>query len=165
MSSYPNWIIYTWMIMMGVLLIVGVTIYSNTTSSSRFLFIKKSTPQAKGEIGEAKKKTAQLKRDLTVQVEALKDSALVAGFIAKGDYILAVAHCTSCHSSELVTQNRATKEGWQEIIWWMQKTQKLWDLGKDEKKIVDYLATYYAPQEIGRRSNLMLRESDWYVIE
>ena len=73
------------------------------------------------------------------------------------------ATCTACHSGKLVTQNRASREGWKAMITWMQETQGLWDLGRVEGKILDYLAANYAPQEIGRRANL--EEIEWYILE
>ena len=75
------------------------------------------------------------------------------------------AICTSCHSAKLVTQNRATREGWQQMIDWMQETQGLWELGPAEPKILDYLAKYYAPEAVGRRSNLNIAEIEWYILE
>ncbi|MEM8897085.1 MAG: monoheme cytochrome C [Bacteroidota bacterium] len=88
---------------------------------------------------------------------------VATGFIAEGDYMTVVANCTSCHSSKLVLQNRATKEGWEEMIRWMQQTQKLWDLGENEEKILNYLATHYGPEDKGRRAPLAVEE--WYEIE
>jgi hypothetical protein len=85
------------------------------------------------------------------------------GFIAEGDYQLVVASCTGCHSSKLVLQNRASREGWHDMIRWMQASQKLWDLGENEDKILDYLATHYGPEEDGRRANLVVEE--WYKIQ
>lgn len=73
--------------------------------------------------------------------------------------------CTACHSAKLVTQNRATREGWTEMIRWMQAKQGLWDLGKNEPIILDYLATHYAPEEIGRRANLDVEAIEWYVLD
>ncbi len=87
---------------------------------------------------------------------------LQTGFVAEGDYLLVKSTCTACHSAKLVTQNRATREGWEEMIRWMQKTQKLWDLGETEGPILDYLADYYSPQFKGRRANLVVEE--WYEI-
>ena len=74
-----------------------------------------------------------------------------------------VVSCTPCHSAKLVTQNRATKEGWLGIIRWMQATQNLWDLGENESVIINYLGTYYAPEKKGRRVNL--ENVDWYDLE
>ncbi|WP_303317573.1 monoheme cytochrome C [Flavivirga abyssicola] len=74
-----------------------------------------------------------------------------------------IVSCTPCHSAKLVTQNRATKEGWISIIRWMQETQNLWDLGKNESVIVDYLAKNYAPEAKGRRDNL--EDIEWYDLE
>ena len=41
------------------------------------------------------------------------------------------AMCTQCHSAKLVTQNRASRAGWEEMIDWMQETQGLWELGEN----------------------------------
>lgn len=73
--------------------------------------------------------------------------------------------CTACHSAALVTQNRATYEGWEDMIRWMQATQGLWDLGDTEPKILEYLANNYAPDESGRRANLDVEEIEWYILE
>ncbi|MCB0555582.1 MAG: hypothetical protein KDD02_18690 [Phaeodactylibacter sp.] len=75
------------------------------------------------------------------------------------------ANCTVCHSGHLVAQNRATRDGWQEMIRWMQRTQGLWQLGDKEAVILDYLAANYAPQEMGRRANLNLEAIEWYILE
>lgn len=72
------------------------------------------------------------------------------------------ANCTACHSAKLVTQNRATREGWKSMIKWMQKTQNLWDLGKNEDIILDYLAKNYAPENKGRRAPL--ENIEWYEL-
>jgi len=66
------------------------------------------------------------------------------------------AICTACHSAKLVTQNRATREGWKSMIVWMQETQGLWDLGPAEPIVLDYLSKNYAPQKTTRRENLDL---------
>ncbi|MEM7658320.1 MAG: hypothetical protein AAF399_19495 [Bacteroidota bacterium] len=87
---------------------------------------------------------------------------MATGFVAQGEYQLVKTTCTACHSSKLVLQNRATREGWSDMIDWMQETQKLWDLGENEDKILDYLAEHYGPTEVGRRANLAVDE--WYEI-
>ena len=84
-------------------------------------------------------------------------------FAAGEHQLLVIANCTGCHSGKLVTQNRATREGWRNMIRWMQETQNLRDLGTDEEKILDYLAKHYAPAEQGRRQNLVVEE--WYELE
>lgn len=62
--------------------------------------------------------------------------------------------CTVCHSAKLVTQNRASREGWLAMIRWMQDTQGLWPLGDKEDLILDYLAANYGPLSAGRRRPL-----------
>ncbi len=85
------------------------------------------------------------------------------GFI-QGDHLeLVIANCTGCHSSKLIIQNRADKEGWKAMIEWMQRTQNLPDLGENEEKIISYLSTYYAPTEQGRRKPLT--DIAWYELE
>ena len=85
-----------------------------------------------------------------------------SGLIAEGDYMMVKRTCTACHSAKLVTQNRATRDGWLEMIRWMQETQKLWDLGDNETLILDYLAKHYGPEDKGRRQNIEIEE--WYEI-
>ncbi|PRY89015.1 cytochrome C [Mongoliibacter ruber] len=75
---------------------------------------------------------------------------------------LVLANCTNCHSAKLVTQNRFTREGWIQVIRWMQETQGFWDLGSNEDPIVDYLSTHFAPEAKGRRKPL---EVEWYSLE
>jgi len=86
------------------------------------------------------------------------------GFHDDPDLKTVISACTSCHSSKLITQNKATREGWKSMIVWMQATQGLPDLGKSEPVILDYLAKYYAPTETGRRKNLDVDEIEWYVL-
>lgn len=87
------------------------------------------------------------------------------GLIADQHLDLVITRCTSCHSAQLITQNRATRDGWKEMFIWMQKTQGLVDLGDAEPKLLDYLAKNYAPEHIGRRANLDISNIDWYVLE
>ena len=74
------------------------------------------------------------------------------------------ANCTICHSAKLVTQNRASRQGWSDIIKWMQQTQGLADLGLQHDEILDYLAAHYAPDAVSRRTPLDQRTIDWYTL-
>lgn len=63
--------------------------------------------------------------------------------------------CTVCHSAMLITQNKADRDGWLEMIRWMQAKQGLWQLEPAlEKTILDYLAANYAPVAASRRTPL-----------
>ncbi len=96
--------------------------------------------------------------------EQFTDSIHNATGLIQGEHLeLVIANCTGCHSSKLIIQNRASKEGWVGMIKWMQETQNLPDLGENEAKIVSYLATYYAPEEQGRRKQL--KDIQWYELE
>ncbi|MGA1227030.1 MAG: monoheme cytochrome C [Tamlana sp.] len=85
------------------------------------------------------------------------------GLVDAEGLMTVVNNCTNCHSAKLVTQNRMTKERWNATIRWMQETQNLWDLGKNQEIIVNYLVTNYPIEEIGRRSNLT--NINWYELE
>ena len=74
-----------------------------------------------------------------------------------------VNNCTNCHSAQLVIQNRMNEERWLATIRWMQETQNLWDLGKNEEIIVQYLVTNYPPTKKGRRA--ILQNIDWYELQ
>ncbi len=71
------------------------------------------------------------------------------------DWELVRAHCSSCHSLNLVTSQRGDRAFWLKSIRWMQKTQNLWVLPADqEDKVLTYLSTQYPAQESGRRPPL-----------
>jgi hypothetical protein len=72
------------------------------------------------------------------------------------------ANCGACHSTFLVAQNRLTRQGWEDLIRWMQAEQNLWDLGEQEVVILDYLEKNCAPKSTGRRRNLA--NIEWYVL-
>lgn len=61
-------------------------------------------------------------------------------------------HCGGCHSFGLITNQRANREGWRDMIRWMQRTQNLWELPPEsETRILDYLAENYAPRTLRQR--------------
>jgi len=96
-------------------------------------------------------------------IELDEETILKSGFINDIGVSQVIQNCTQCHSSKLVTQNRLNKTGWEASIKWMQETQNLWDLGKNEERIVNYLAKNYAPETEGRRTNIEVAE--WYELE
>jgi len=114
---------------------------------------------------------AQIEKPITNKIanadlgkDEIKDGIhLQSGLIVDEGYELVMGTCGACHSLKLVTQNRADRKGWLEMIRWMQETQKLWDLGPNEDKILTYLAKNYAPQNKGRRENLT--NIEWYELE
>ncbi|GAA3655824.1 monoheme cytochrome C [Flavivirga jejuensis] len=100
----------------------------------------------------------------TKNPDVIKNGIHVAtGFKDDEGLSIVIVNCTPCHSAKLVTQNRATKDGWISIIRWMQETQNLWDLGNNEDIIVNYLAKNYAPSKKGRRE--VLTKIEWYDLE
>ncbi|MEZ0607513.1 hypothetical protein ACAW74_03305 [Fibrella sp. WM1] len=85
------------------------------------------------------------------------------GLAVDNNLMLVRAHCTGCHSTKLILQNRFTRDGWKQKIRWMQRTQKLWDLGEAEPAVLDYLTKHYGPEDKpfdGRR--LPLKGVSWH---
>lgn len=90
---------------------------------------------------------------LSVEANSQQQDAKTGLVIAPGFEVVSV-QCTVCHSARLITQNRADREGWQDMIRWMQDTQGLWPLGDNEPLVLDYLASNYGPLSVGRRRPL-----------
>ncbi len=105
----------------------------------------------------------ELKPLKNASVEIENGIHMKTGFIEAEGLMTVITNCTVCHSSQLVIQNRMNKERWNATIKWMQKTQNLWDLGKNQEVIVNYLVENYPPTETGRRENLS--EIDWYHLK
>ena len=85
------------------------------------------------------------------------------GFIDDIGLMTVVNNCTNCHSSKLVIQNRMNADRWNATIKWMQETQNLWQLGDNQKIIVDYLVKNYPPIDTGRREGLT--NIAWYELK
>jgi hypothetical protein len=85
------------------------------------------------------------------------------GLVLAPGFQLVKNNCIRCHSPQLITAKRATREGWESTIRWMQASQGLGDLGQAEAPILDYLARHYAPTREGRRPHL--KSIDWYPLE
>ena len=109
--------------------------------------------------------------DLTAYevVEEVDEDLIVDGIHVRTGLVEAeglmevVNNCTSCHSAKIVIQNRMNEERWAATIDWMQETQNLWDLGKNEQVIIDYLVKNYPPKKIGRRQ--ILTGVEWYELD
>ncbi len=82
------------------------------------------------------------------------------GLVEAEGLMAVVNNCTNCHSALLITQNRMNHERWLTTIRWMQETQNLWDLGKNEEIIINYLVSNYPPEKKGRRASL--KDIEWY---
>ena len=76
---------------------------------------------------------------------------------------LVKGQCSGCHSLQLVAQNKLTRQGWKDLIHWMQREQNLWPLGELEKPILDYLEKNCAPTQGGRRK--ALAKTTWYALD
>lgn len=89
-----------------------------------------------------------------------------SGLAIDPQLMLVKGQCTACHSSKLILQSHFSRDKWIERIRWMQRTQKLWDLGESEPAILNYLVKYYGPINDhfdGRREPL--KDIRWYKLE
>ena len=103
----------------------------------------------------------------SVPIEVNEDSIengihVRTGLIDAEGLMTVVNNCTNCHSSKIILQNRMNTERWNTTIKWMQETQNLWELGKNQEVIVNYLVTNYPVKDKGRRD--ILSNIDWYVL-
>ena len=88
-----------------------------------------------------------------------------SGLVVDTSLRLILANCSTCHSTDLVRQNRFTRDGWLAKIRWMQEKHNLWDLGESEDDILDYLEKYYSPSSMDKRARLRrepLTDIQWY---
>ena len=54
---------------------------------------------------------------------------------------LVLENCTACHSTDIIQKNYMSREAWDKTITWMQQKQGLWELDRNDRKIIlDYLA-------------------------
>ena len=75
------------------------------------------------------------------------------GLIISTGWELVRANCGGCHSYEMITNQRSDRQGWEEMIRWMQSSQNLWEFDpQTEKSILDYLSKNYPPSESRRRA-------------
>jgi len=88
---------------------------------------------------------------------------LRTGLINAKGLMTVINNCTGCHSSKIILQNRMNADRWNATIKWMQETQNLWDLGKNQEIIVNYLVSNYPVEDKGRRENLS--DIEWYELE
>jgi hypothetical protein len=111
-------------------------------------------------------------RQSTTQKEAsgVADTIILdarTGLIKDKNLTLVIANCTACHSTRLIQQHRFSREGWIGKIRWMQKNHNLWDLGKSEKSIMDYLEKYYSPASASNKVQARrapLENIKWYKL-
>ncbi|MSN96063.1 cytochrome C [Campylobacter sp. FMV-PI01] len=85
---------------------------------------------------------------------------LESGLKIDDGWDIVAANCIACHSANLITNQKATKQGWLDIIRWMQRSEGLWELDPEmENTIISYLAKNYG-NKFETRKRLPLLISD-----
>jgi len=85
---------------------------------------------------------------------AAQDSPVIdpeTGLVVDDSWELVRANCSSCHSIQLVTQNRMNATSRQHTIHWMQEKHNLWDPGVNEAPIISYLEKHYGIPDVPHR--------------
>jgi len=109
------------------------------------------------------KKPENIITDQAASSNEIENGIHVRTGLKEGEGLMTVvAHCTACHSAQLIIQNRMNKERWNATIRWMQETQNLWPLGENQEVIVNYLVKNYPVYSKGRRENL--QNVEWYEL-
>ncbi len=86
---------------------------------------------------------------------AAPDDGGFGDLVAAPGSALVVQHCVRCHGPRQFLQQRGSRDTWRGLIRWMQRDHGMPQLEEStEDRIVDYLATHYAPTESGRRRAL-----------
>jgi hypothetical protein len=94
----------------------------------------------------------------SVSTAAEKEIDKETGLIVAPGFETVKETCTVCHSPMLITQNKSDREGWLEMIRWMQDKQGLRKLEPDvENAILDYLSENYGPVATSRRPPLSVQ--------
>jgi hypothetical protein len=114
-------------------------------------------------LGEPKTDLVEIEADMDDPNRIENGIHVRTGFIEAPGMQETVNNCTTCHSAQLVIQNRMDTESWKSTIDWMQKTQNLWDLGDNEAIIIDYLVQNYPIIDKGRRAALI--DVEWYELQ
>ncbi len=102
----------------------------------------------------------------TTEKENNTDSNIIdeeTGLIIDTNVELVKVNCTSCHSASLIIYTSVDSTQWHDIIKWMQKTQGLWDLGSNEKPIIEYLSKNYGISHSQNQPDEFI--NTWYEID
>lgn len=84
-----------------------------------------------------------------------QDTLISGGLVQDDGWELVFAHCSACHSLQMVTSNRGDRATWLRLIRWMQETQNLWQIEPvSEARLLGYLERNYGPEEAVRRAQL-----------
>ncbi len=168
MSKGPEDIKAAWLQILD--LVLGLSKFALLAASLLLIYLLAGDSLASWWTPQERNVSPTSNSSLSRQVLAIEDEVengihVPTGLIYAEGFEWVRSTCTACHSAKLVTQNRASRAGWLEMIRWMQASQGLWDLGDKEKPILDYLAKHYAPEDIGRRAPLPVEEIEWYILE
>ena len=151
-----------YMVLLGVILSLGYLLVGHHLHS--YWHSESLSPEQLQKVQQQASARLSQQQELADWDRVVDGVHLRTGLRADENLPIVIAACTSCHSGQLVAQNKATREGWQSMIRWMQATQGLQDLGSSEPAILDYLAKHYAPQQAGRRPLLAAEDIEWYVL-
>ena len=157
MNTDPLWTLLKSLLIFTILCVVGLVLY---LPMGDYISEWGASKYSKEEFNQF----ANQRNNERKGPEVVDGIHVATGMVYDENFNVVRATCTSCHSSKLIIQNRATREGWKDMIVWMQETQGLPDLGDVEPKVLDYLAAHYAPERMGRRSNLDIEAIEWYVL-
>jgi hypothetical protein len=117
-------------------------------------------------IRQDKNPNSTSEKEITTASNPHIDSKIIdeeTGLIMDANLEVVVVNCIACHSAHLITYTSADSSQWHDMIKWMQQTQGLWDLGNDEKSIIEYLSQHYGPSNRQNQSEEIT--TTWHEID
>ena len=117
-TQFESWKLMMFLIRLSLVLIVLAIGYFLLENDIKEYFNRKTYS---AEELDQMRKQANI-RTAAADINKIKDGIHVrTGLRADPDLQIIIGACTSCHSAQLITQNKATRDGWENMIDWMQE--------------------------------------------
>lgn len=68
------------------------------------------------------------------------------GLPRTGEFEFIAAYCSACHSLEIVMQQRANRDGWSDMLTWMEEQQGMVPLDEADRELfLNYFVEHFGP--------------------
>ena len=112
MDTGPLWSLLKSLLTFTILCVVGLVLY---VPMEKYISGWGGSKYTEEQLNEWTNK----RMDADSGPEVVDGIHIASGMVYDENFDVVKATCTSCHSSKLIIQNRATREGWKDMIVWM----------------------------------------------